>query len=263
MAIEIQPQLKPVETLRGRIGRYLFNVVCTVVSVVALGFILPAAFGLERYVIAGGSMTGSISKGSVVFEEVVPVSELRVGDVITYMPPNESSIENLVTHRIVEIDGISFRTKGDANADVDPWTFDLPGDTQPRVVADVPLVGYVIIALQDRETRMAVIGVPAALVALYSLADLLLGLRRRRASATVDPLVEPGTDEDDARLPGAPTPAPAPTPASTPAPAPALVPVQGAPGTSRPATRPATRPTTRPGTHRPARVPQYAESQHG
>ena len=176
MRIEITPQPRP-----RRAGRILLNLGCVLISLVALAYVLPAAFGLQRYVIAGGSMTGSISKGSVVLEEVVPVSDLRVGDVITYVPPPGSGVDNLVTHRIAAIAGDTFRTKGDANATPDPWTFDLTSGTQPRVVQHVPLVGYPILALQDRVTRMLVIGGPAALVALSSLLRLVGGLRRRRA----------------------------------------------------------------------------------
>jgi signal peptidase len=168
---------------RRRYGRVLTNAVYILVSLVALAFIVPAAFGLERYVIAGGSMTGSISRGSVVLEEVVPVTELREGDVITYVPPADAGIDNLVTHRIVEIDGQTFRTKGDANPKADPWTFELTAATQPRVVLDVPFVGYPLLMLQDRNTRMLVIGGPAVVVALLSLRELLRGLRRRPAAS--------------------------------------------------------------------------------
>ena len=147
--------------------------------VLALAFLLPAAFGLQRYVITGGSMEGTYDLGSVVFEESVPVADLQVGDVITYVPPAESGIDNLVTHRIVSIDGTSFRTQGDANPDVDPWTFELTAASQNRVTASMPYVGYLFIALGDRSTRMLVIGVPAAIIALASLAELLQALRRR------------------------------------------------------------------------------------
>ena len=32
-------------------------------------------------------MTGTYDRGSLVFDEVVPVDDLKVGDVITYRPP--------------------------------------------------------------------------------------------------------------------------------------------------------------------------------
>lgn len=162
----------------GRIGRLLVNVLCTLTVLLALGFVVPAAFGLQRYVINGSSMSGSIELGSVVFAEVVPVSDLEVGDVITYMPPPESGIDHLVTHRIIEIDGTTFVTQGDANPQADPWKFQLGGTDQARVTYDVPYVGWAFLALQDRNLRMLLIGVPAAAIALISLGQLLGALRR-------------------------------------------------------------------------------------
>lgn len=162
----------------GRTVRVLVNVVCILLMTVALGFIAPAALGYQRYVITGSSMTGSIDLGSVVFAEVVPVGDLEVGDVITYVPPPESGVDELVTHRIVRIDGTVFQTQGDANSDPDPWTFQLTSGSQSRVVASVPYVGWVFIALQDRAVRMILIGIPAALIALASLVQLGRGLRR-------------------------------------------------------------------------------------
>ena len=158
----------------------LVNLGLGLVMLVALAFLLPSLMGLQRYVIMGGSMEGTYDLGSVVFEEVVPVEELRVGDVITYVPPAESGIDTLVTHRITEIDGADFRTQGDANPAVDPWTFQLTAATQPRVVAHVPYVGFAFMALADRGTRMALIGLPAALIALWSLVELARALRPER-----------------------------------------------------------------------------------
>ena len=51
-----------------------------------------------------------------------------------------------VTRRIVSIDGTTARTKGDASGKRDPWTLELTEKTYPRVVADVPWVGYPFIS---------------------------------------------------------------------------------------------------------------------
>lgn len=162
-----------------RAGRWLVNIASGLATLLALGFILPTAFGLERYVITGSSMGGSMDVGSVVFSEVVPVSELQVGDVITYMPPPDSGIDNLVTHRIVKIKGGVFRTKGDAVPQRDPWTFQLDSASQARVKYSVPYVGYLLIGLQDRELRMLLIGIPAVLIMLVSLGQAVNVVRRR------------------------------------------------------------------------------------
>jgi signal peptidase len=120
-----------------------------------------------------------------VFDQVVPVASLKLGDVITYRPPAGAGPDHLVTHRIAAITtdqsgGRVFRTKGDANEVADPWTFSLREGKQARVRAGVPYVGYVISALSDRRLRMLVIGVPAALIALSSIA----GLWRESGTAT-------------------------------------------------------------------------------
>lgn len=139
--------------------------------------VLPAALGWQRYVIVSGSMTGTYDRGSLVLDEVVPVSELREGDVITYRPPAGAGPEGLVTHRIAEIttDEVgrrTFRTKGDANEAADPWTFHLPEGEQARVRLGVPYAGFALAALGKREVRVLIVGVPAALIALTSIAGL-------------------------------------------------------------------------------------------
>ena len=169
---------------RPRAGRWAVNGLCLLVMALALAFLLPAAFGLQRYVITGGSMEGTYDLGSVVFEESVPVADLEVGDVITYVPPADSGIDTLVTHRIITIDGTTFRTQGDANPDPDPWTFELTAATQSRVTSSLPYVGYLFIALGDRSTRIVLIGVPAAIIALASLVELLRALRRKPAAVS-------------------------------------------------------------------------------
>ena len=182
-----------------RAGGVLVNLVIAVVMLGAAVFVAPAALGYERFVISGESMTGTYDLGSVVFEEVVPVEDLVVGDVITYMPPPEAGIPHLVTHRIHSITDGVIQTKGDAVADVDPWTFKLGSANQPRVTYSVPYLGWVLMGLQDRSVRMLLIGVPAGGVALMSLLQLLGALFRRRPTgdATIVDFPAPQADRRD------------------------------------------------------------------
>jgi signal peptidase len=167
-----------------RLGTHLATLGLVMVTLLAVAFVLPSLLGYERYVITGKSMTGTYDKGSVVFEHTVPAADLQVGDVITYLPPASSGVRNLVTHRIVSIghDDLGrrvLRTKGDHNPDPDPWRFSLTSSQQPVVAYSVPYAGFAIIALADRHTRMLVVGLPAALVALASLVQLAKALRTR------------------------------------------------------------------------------------
>jgi signal peptidase len=160
-----------------RAGRIASGAALAAAAVIAALALVPALFGLHRYVIVSGSMTGTYDRGSLVLDDVVPVASLRVGDVITYRPPPDAGVDHLVTHRIAAIQHdrngrIAFRTKGDANPIADPWTFTLPNRGQARVRAGIPYVGFALAALSDRHVRLFVIALPAALIALASFVAL-------------------------------------------------------------------------------------------
>jgi signal peptidase len=157
----------------------------TILFAIAVLILVPPLLGYQRYVITGGSMGGSLPRGSIAYEEVVPTERIRVGDVITYRPPNGG---RLLTHRVVwigrERDGVrQYRTRGDANPDADPAAILLPNDGQARLVFHVPLAGYVVAALSVRPLRIAAIGVPALVIAVAAFAGPWQRRRRRRRHA--------------------------------------------------------------------------------
>jgi signal peptidase len=174
---------------RRRLGTALATALCAVCLSLAGLMLLPGLLGYQRYVITSGSMTGTYDRGSIVFDDVVPVSDLRVGDAITYTPPPGSGPSGRITHRIVwigsdQLGRPALRTQGDANESADPWTFTLDGQTQARVAFHVPYVGYVLSALAIRQARMLLIGLPALLIAF----GIVLSFRRdvRKAAAATE-----------------------------------------------------------------------------
>jgi signal peptidase len=142
--------------------------------ILALVVLVPALLGFQRYAITSGSMTGTYDRGSLVFDRVVPTASLRAGDVITFQPPGHAG---LVTHRIASVRTVHgqrvFTTKGDANRAADAWgAISLANAKQARVAFHVPYVGYGLAALSERRVRMLIIGLPAMLIALSTLAGL-------------------------------------------------------------------------------------------
>lgn len=185
-------QQKKAHRLRRTSGKALGMLVnlAAIATVLLAGiFLLPGLAGYERYVITGASMSGTFERGSLAFAETVPVEELAVGDIITYLPPPDSGITELVTHRIVDIDTSGedpvFQTRGDANSSDDPWVFGLDDPTQARVEATVPGLGWVFLALADREIRMLIIGIPAGVVGVLSLIEVVRALRGPTAQTDV------------------------------------------------------------------------------
>lgn len=169
--------------------------VATLALVVAV-MLAPALLGLQRYVIVGGSMTGTIDKGSVVYARLTPVAELKRGDIITFVPPQETMP---VTHRILSIKIQNgervFRTKGDYNTVADPWKITFSQPEQARYAYHIPYAGYVLAALSLRPVRMVVIGLPALLVAvslLWSLwASAGVEARRQATAAAIESVDRP------------------------------------------------------------------------
>lgn len=156
-----------------RTARLAGGALVTVAGLAALLAVVPAVLGLQRYAIVSGSMTGTFDRGSLVFDEVVSVRSLRVGDVITYRPP---AGDHLITHRIAWIgrgpNGPIFRTRGDANPTPDPWTFRLDRPTQARVLFGVRYAGWGVAVLARRDVRRGLVALPAVLLALANLAGL-------------------------------------------------------------------------------------------
>jgi signal peptidase len=178
---------KPVRPAR-RLGTALATTLCVACLALAALMLLPGLLGYQRYVITSGSMTGSYDRGSIVFDDVVPVADLRVGDVITYTPPEGAGPTGMITHRIASIGSDElgrsvFRTKGDVNPTADPWTFTLDQPTQARVSYHVPYVGYLISAFGFRQVRMLVIGLPALLIGLAAIGHIRREARREEERA--------------------------------------------------------------------------------
>lgn len=128
----------------------------------------PRVLGYQTSTMLTGSMAPLINPGDVVVTAPAPVSDIRVGDIITYHVPVED--RRVETHRVTEIlatgdGGTSVRTKGDANNGVDPWTATLQGRTVDRHVLTVPYVGLAIHSLRDPVVlNTLTYGAPAVLV---------------------------------------------------------------------------------------------------
>jgi signal peptidase len=204
------------------VGRWSLNLLFVAMIACAAIMLAPAALGFQRYVILTGSMTGTYDRGSVVFDRPVPVSELKVGDPITYAPPPGFTSQTRVSHRIWSIHRGPggervFKTKGDANAHPDVWNFTLNQALQDRVVFHIPEVGYLFLLLSLRNFRIVLVGVPCLLIGLFLLRRLWQEggeeVRRQRLAevgwqtlsdpgytAVLQPLATPAAEPLPARL---------------------------------------------------------------
>ena len=128
------------------------GVLRAVLTVVLLALSLTAAaVGIAEHTghlqlqpVLSGSMRPTFNPGDLVAATRVPISSLKRGDVIMFVPPGQTKRE---MHRIVTIKRTHGKTlvttKGDANHIKDPWgRIGLRGKYAYRLAAVIPAVGW-------------------------------------------------------------------------------------------------------------------------
>ena len=136
----------------GVAGRAAVTILLIVAALVFLFLAVgPRFLNYQTSTMLTGSMSPGINPGDVVVSVRTPVSELKVGDVITYsIPIDDHRIE---THRVASIKRdagtTSVTTKGDANPGADPWIAVLSDDHVYTEAGVVPYLGDAIRALRQ------------------------------------------------------------------------------------------------------------------
>lgn len=146
------------------------NVLVAIVVLFAILLVGVRLFGIQVFSVISGSMEPEYPVGSLIYVKEVDTSSIEVGDVITYVLPNETPS----THRVVRVDAENqlFYTKGDANKTEDgaPVHFkNLIGTP----VFTIPLLGYVAYYIQHPPGMYIAIALGAVLLILVFLPDLL------------------------------------------------------------------------------------------
>lgn len=154
-AIALQPGGRPARFKTS--ARKASSAAATTVLIVAVAALLflgiaPRFLGYQTTTMLTGSMAPMINPGDVVVTTPVPVTDIQVGDVITYNIPVED--RRNVTHRVAEIvtdpEGrMAVRTMGDANPGRDYWTAVLDAPNVDRYAFTIPHLGTAIRALRE------------------------------------------------------------------------------------------------------------------
>lgn len=152
-----------------------------VIAVVIFAVLLVGVrlFGIQVYSVISGSMEPEYPVGSLIYVKEVEPSEIEVGNVITYVLPNDTPS----THRVIRIDDENqhFYTKGDANEyeDTNPVHYkNLIGTP----IFKIPYLGYVAYYIQHPPGMYIAIAAGAVLLLLVFLPDLFK--KEKRGDAT-------------------------------------------------------------------------------
>lgn len=141
-----------------------------------LGLILASlaflyfAPGYDMRIVRSGSMVPVINVGDLVISG--PVNGLINGEIKARTIVTYQHGKDLITHRVQSIEGNGLVTKGDALEEADPWLVTL--DTVQSVyLFKIPYWGYVVNFIQTKTGWFLAIVIPAALLVLWLVKDIL------------------------------------------------------------------------------------------
>jgi signal peptidase len=110
-------------------------------------------FGHSMFIVESGSMAPAIGVGDAVLVKPLDTAQratLAVGDIVTFHAADNPDMH--ITHRVTGVsataEGVFYRTKGDANPDVDPFQV-ASEQVFGRVEHRLPMAGYVLHLVQQ------------------------------------------------------------------------------------------------------------------
>ena len=169
-----------------------------VVIAIVFAFLIAGIriLGFEVFGVLTGSMEPTYPTGSLIYVKDVDPSELRVNDVITFsISPNV-----IATHRIVEIVPdeqyptiVRYRTKGDANKDVDASLVSA-GNIIGKAMFAVPQLGYLASYIQQPPGIYVAILVCGLMIAFVFYTDSLENKQKQSEGQPQQPGEKKGFD---------------------------------------------------------------------
>lgn len=141
---------------------WVFLSVLIFVAVIILLSTLNLPNSYKLMVVQSGSMEPAIKTGSVVM--VRPEPTYKIGDVITFRNIKDPKITT--THRVYEINGGLFTTKGDAN-DATDSTQVTQNQIIGKTVFTLPYLGYPVNFAKTQKGLIILVIIPAVII-IYS-----------------------------------------------------------------------------------------------
>ena len=155
--------------------KIISNLIVIIAIILAMLLVGLKFFGFQIYTVVSGSMEPTYHVGSLIYVREVDTNTLKVKDPITFKLGDNT----IATHRIVEIvpneqdsTKYSFRTKGDANEDIDANLVE-PNKVLGKAYFTIPYLGYLATYIQSYPGNIVTVCTAIALIILVIILDIL------------------------------------------------------------------------------------------
>jgi len=146
--------------IMGKNKIYTLAIILLLILMLYFGSLFLSA-DLQFITVVSGSMSPMIKAGDVILISKVKLEEIKEQDIITFRKG-----KTLITHRIIEIENNSFKTKGDANEDSDIELVKA-GQVVGKVILIFPYLGYLGHFIRTLPGFLLFICIPGILI-IYS-----------------------------------------------------------------------------------------------
>ncbi len=144
----------------------------------------PTLFGHQMYFIRTGSMSPALVEGDVIISKKYDGGELSFGedgDVITYYGEIGSSKNELITHRVISVDGDKVITQGDANNVADsPIT---KNDIEAVMVYKTVVIDKIYKVISSTWGFWLCVFLPISLLLVAEIVSLVKDIRKEKEGA--------------------------------------------------------------------------------
>jgi signal peptidase len=159
-------------------GRFI-KALAVLVLVAIVGALASIYFldDYDAYVVMSDSMQPTIKSGDMVI--IGSPGNLFTGDIA---PGEIISFEhngNLITHRIVSIEGDTIYTKGDGQEEADPWTVSRFFDIKGSYIFHIPYIGLVSNFIKTKMGWLLCVILPATCLLGFIIKDIVKEVRQR------------------------------------------------------------------------------------
>jgi len=170
-----------------KVFKIIYYVILGIIIFVALLLIIsvfPITGNIKTMSVLSGSMEPNIHTGSVIV--VKPVSNYKVGDVISFGPNTKTQIPT--THRIAEMRIESgqniYKTKGDANNAEDNKEV-LQKEILGKVYFSMPCMGYIVDFVKKPWGLILVIVIPAVIIVYDEVNKIIIEITKMKEQKTL------------------------------------------------------------------------------
>ncbi len=176
-----------------KIWNVFTSILVVLVAVLAILLAGVRLFGYQVFTVLSGSMEPNYHVGSLIYVKEVDYTQLKSGDVITFMIDEDT----VATHRIVGVvpdeddpTVLRYRTKGDAN-DVEDGSLVHYKNILGSPEFTIPYLGYVASYIQNPPGSYIAISAGAVLLILVFLPDILFDDGKSKKDSSAAPEDKP------------------------------------------------------------------------